>query len=328
MRRCGERGYGLSHCLRTERQLQHTVSDVTMFRRPQRPPPPRPPGAQIILPDPGDIGQLMVRGARNFARRHKVITGSYILGLLVIVLIGGGTKLTYDQRRQYNEIMNTIDLQAEYDASQDFWMANQAYRASKGWFTCDGLCQRNKRRMEDAKYRLDLIRQEGQARMSDAKSVAGLFSEIGVGEVQDSFWSYFNSGKQFAKRQSMWDAMFMGIRSMGRDESMLEYGLRVLMNVLLNFSIGLVMALVMFVIGLWSIVTSYQPNPLVAMIFFIMAACAAFAFVASYLLAIYGAAAGGVYGLLKVAETNARAARIQGGRPQQQPYMHNRPHYQ
>lgn len=286
----------------------------------------RQPGMQIVLPEPGDLGQMIVRGAGNFARRNKVISGSYVLGLLVILLIGGGTKLTYDQRKEYNSIMNTIDLQAEFDASQDFYQADQAYRATKGWFSCDSLCQRNKQRMEDARYRLDLVRQEGQARMSDAKSVAGLFSEVGVGEVQDSFWSYFNSGKQFAKRQSMWDAMFMGIRSMGRDESMIEYGLRVLMNVLMNFSMGLVMALVFFVIGLWSIVTSYQPNPFIAMIFFVMAACAAFSFVATYLLAIYGAAAGGVYGVLKVAEGNARAARINNGR--QQPYMQNRPHYQ
>lgn len=299
-----------------------------MFRRPHQE---RriPPGAQIVLPEPGDLGQLIVRGATQFAKRNKVITGSYVLGLLVIILIGGGTKLTYEQQRQYNDIMNTIDLQAEFDASQNFFMADQAYRATKGWFTCDGLCQRNKQRMEEAKRRLDAVRQEGQARMSDAKSIAGLFSEVGVGEVQDSFWSYFHSGKQFAKRQSMWDAMFIGIRSMGRDESMIEYGLRVLMNVLLNFSMGLVMALVFFVIGLWSIVSSYQPNPLVALVFFILASCAAFAFVASYLLAIYGAAAGGVYGLLKVAETNGRAARINnGGRGQQAHYMQNRPHYQ
>ena len=299
-----------------------------MFRGPQGHRPPQGvPGAQIVLPEPGDLGQIVLRGATHFAKRHKIITGSYILGLLVIILIGGGTKLTYEQRKEYNAIMNTIDLQAEFDASQNLFLADQAYRASKGWFTCDGLCQRNKKRMEDAKNRLNLIRQEGQARMSDAKSVAGLFSEVGVGEVQDSFWGYFQSGKQFAKRQSMWDAMFMGIRSMQRDENMIEYGLRVLMNVLMNFSMGLVMALVFFVIGLWSIVTSYQPNPLIAVIFFIFAACAAFAFVASYLLAIYGAAAGGIYGVLKVAETNARAGRINGG-ARQQAYMQNRPHYQ
>merc|ERR1712137_580553 len=98
-----------------------------------------------------------------------------------------------------------------------------------------------------------------------------------------------------------------------------------LMQVLVNFSMGLVMALVMFVFGLWSIVRSYQPNPIVAVLFFVAAACAAFSFVATYLLAIYGAAAGGVYGILKVAETNARAQRLQG--QQRQQYMGNRPHY-
>jgi hypothetical protein len=45
--------------------------------------------------------------------------------------------------------------------------------------------------------------------------------------------------------------------------------------------------------------------------------------VATYLFAMYGAAAGGVYGVLKVAEGNLR---LQQGRPGQQP-MRNRPHY-
>ena len=85
------------------------------------------------------------------------------------------------------------------------------------------------------------------------------------------------------------------------------------------------MALVMFVIGLWTIVRSYQPNPIEAVLFFVSAACAAFSFVATYLFAMYGAAAGGVYGVLKVAEGNLR---LQQDRPGQQPaHMHNRPHH-
>lgn len=288
----------------------------------------RHPQQQIVLPEPLELGQMIVSGVSRFARRNKVVSGSYILGILVILLVGSGTKLNYDQRKQYNAIMNTIDTNAEYQASQDYWRANEAYRATAGWFSCDHLCQRNKRRMEDAKYRLEQIRAEGQARMSDAKSVAGLFSEVGVGEVQDSFWSYFTSGKQFAKRQSSWDILFMGIRSMTRrrDESMIEFGLKVLMQVLLNFSVGLVMALIMFIISLWSIIQSYQENPIVALVGFVCFGCAAFAFVTTYLVAIYGAAAGGVYGVLKVAESNARA-RLNQGEHQQQAYMRNRPHY-
>ena len=220
--------------------------------------------------------------------------------------------------------MSTIDINAEFDASNRYAHAQHAYRATKGWFSCDSLCQRNKARMENEKAALDDIRAEGYNRMSDAKKVAGLFSEVGVGEVKDSFWEYFHAGKKFAKRQSMWDAMFMGMRSMGRDESLVEFALKMLLQVLINFSLGLVMALVVFIFGLWAIVRSYQPDPITALIFFLSTACAAFAFVSTYLLLIYGAAAGGVYGIAKFAETNAR---IEGGRRhervrQQRPHFH------
>lgn len=162
---------------------------------------------QLVLPEPADLGAMILSGAGQFARRNKVITGSYLFGILVLVLAGTGTRLTYQQRQQYNAIMDTIDLDAEYQASQRFSSADQAYRATKGWFSCDQLCQRNKERMEHMKFELDEVRKEGHARMSDAKAVAGLYSEVGVGEVKDKFWGNFHQGKQFAKRQSMWDAM-------------------------------------------------------------------------------------------------------------------------
>jgi hypothetical protein len=170
-------------------------------------PPPRQPGRQIVLPEPADVGTMVLRGAANFARRNKVISGAYIFGILVLLLAGSGTRLTLQQRREYNAIMDTIDLEAEYQASARFARANQEYQYTKGWFSCDQLCQRNKQRMEAARYELEQIRKEGYARMSDAKARAGLFSEVGVGEVKDKFWSHFYSGQQFAKRQSMWDAM-------------------------------------------------------------------------------------------------------------------------
>lgn len=281
-----------------------------------------------VLPEVSDVTSLVVRGTVNFAKRHKVVTSSYLFGLFVLLFIGAGIPLSYEQQREYNTIMNSIDLQAEYDASQAYWIARQNYYATKGWFfSCDSLCQRNRRRMEDAERNLNMIRQEGSARMSDAKKVAGIFSEIGVGETKDSFWQYFTSGKQFAKRQSMWDLMFMSIRSMsrGRDESWFEFALKVLLNVLLNFSMGLIMALIFFVFGLWSIVRSYQANPIVAVLFFVGAACGAFAFVATYLLAVYSAAGASVYGFLKLAETSSRA-RIQD--QQRRQGVRDRPHYE
>ena len=140
------------------------------------PPPPRPVAISFV-----------VNGTAKFAKKHPVISGSYLFGLLIL-LFGSGLSLTVDQQRTYNNIMNTIDTDLEFDASTRFAAANSAYYNTKGWFSCDSLCERNKRRMEEAKHDLDAIRKEGYNRMSDAKASAGIFSEIGVNEARDSFW--------------------------------------------------------------------------------------------------------------------------------------------
>jgi hypothetical protein len=159
------------------------------------------------LPSVGTMGAMVVRGIGQFAKRNKVISGSYIFGILFILLIGSGTKLSVDQSRRYDAIMSTVDIHAEYQASSNYAEAMHVYRSTKGWFSCDHVCQRHKAHMEKQKAILDDVRREGYARMSDAKSVAGIFSEVGVGEVKESFWQYFSQGKSYAKRQTMWDAM-------------------------------------------------------------------------------------------------------------------------
>lgn len=192
----------------------------------------RPPHRQqqqvVRLPEPSEVGSLVVRNVTSFARRNKAITGFYLLGWVFVLFVGSGTRLTMQQQATYNDIMRTINVQAEYDATDDYSKALEMYQASKGWFSCDSLCQRHKARMERAEAALNAIRAEGAARMADAKQSVGLLSEVGVDEMKDKFWQYLYQGKQFAKRQSMWDAMFIGIRQMtrGRDESILEYGLK------------------------------------------------------------------------------------------------------
>jgi len=283
----------------------------------------------VVLPEPDQLGVMIVRGVTAFSRRNPIISGGYVLGILILFFFSTGYQLSNTQAREYNRIMDTVDVQAEYDASQNYWHARNAYEATRGWFwSCDSLCQRNKKRMEVAESRLQSVRQEGAKRMSKAKNVAGLFSEVGMGEVKDSFWEYFHQGKQFAKRQSSWDVMFIAFRSMtrGREESWIEFGLRVLMQILLNFSLGLIMALIFFIIGLWSIVRSYQPDPLTAVIFFVGAVLAAASFVVTYLVGIYGAAATGVYALAKVAESSTQA-RLEEQRRQARMGYNQRPHY-
>lgn len=282
----------------------------------------------VQLPEPDELGAVVVHRARQFAVRHKYFTAYYLIGLVMLgaLTVWGGRSLTPAESRQYHEIMNSIDLQAEYDAVDDYWNAYSRYHATKGWFwSCDAVCQRHKAQMQTAEARLNRIRAEGNARMSDAKSVAGLFSKISVQEMQDSFWQYLAAGKRFAKRQTAWDIMWMGIRSIGRrrDESWGEYAVKVLIYVLINFTMGLLSALAFFVIGLWNILRSYQPNPVTAVVVFLLASAAATSFVVSYLLAMTGAAAAGVYGVAKLAETSNRQRIAQ----QRQQERLQRPHY-
>jgi len=95
-----------------------------------------------------DIGTLALSSIKNFSKRHKVIATSYLWGLttlLLIAILGGGTKLTFDQQRQYDRIMNTIDLQAEYSAASAYHSAYSNYYHSKGWLSCDAHCQESPR---------------------------------------------------------------------------------------------------------------------------------------------------------------------------------------
>lgn len=69
----------------------------------------------------------------------------------------------------------------------------------------------------------------------------------------------------------MWDAIFLGIGAMGRDEHLISYLLRLAIQMLFNFTLGLFGALVGFWWSLWGLITSYQPDPLTGIIYFAMA---------------------------------------------------------
>ena len=93
--------------------------------------------------------------------------------------------------------------------------------------------------------------------------------------------------------------------------------LRWLVQLLFNFTLGLVGALVVFLWKLWGLVNSYQPDPLSALVFSLCAALAATAMVATYLFAMYFCAASGV---AAVGAAAAAQARIEGQRRQDPRY--------
>ena len=97
---------------------------------------------------------------------------------------------------------------------------------------------------------------------------------------------------------------------MGRDENLASFVLRWLLNVIINFTMGLIGALVTFTWYLWDLVKSFQPDPAQAVVYFFLAFIAAASLVTTYLLAMYGAFAGTAYVVVKAAK-NADAVCLQ-----------------
>jgi hypothetical protein len=83
-------------------------------------------------------------------------------------------------------------------------------RKSKGWFTCDKKCQFYKTDYEIALKEYKFQRGEEQRIIADAKSGVGIFSSYGVEETRGLFWTRFANGREFAQKQTKWDALFMG----------------------------------------------------------------------------------------------------------------------
>lgn len=165
---------------------------------------------------------------------------------------------------------------------------------------------------KDQIYQIEVAKAD--AILANAKNKVGLFSEYGVGETRDLFWQRFSQGGRFAKRQTMWDALFMGLSSMGRDEQLASFVLRIAGQFIMNLTIGLFGACVWFVGSLWTVVSSFNPSLLEGGVFWALAALAAFSFLATFLIGMYSAAAGTVYVVAKAAHNQRLEQDRQNGR--------------
>lgn len=146
--------------------------------------------------------------------------------------------------------------------------------------------------------------------MRALKSKLGVFSTYGVEETRQVFNEKFVRGKKFAQRQTWYDALFLGIGAMGRDEGLVEYLFRLLLNMIFNFTFGMISTVVTFIYGLFGIIRSYGTPLIVAVPFFLLGSVAAISFAMSWLVGLYVAAAGTVYVSAKMIDPNMR---IEGG---------------
>lgn len=125
----------------------------------------------------------------------------------------------------------------------------------------------------------------------EGKAALGLWSEFGFSEMRALFWERVGQGKDFGSRMSMWNMLF----SIGdRDRGIAS----IIANIVMNFTIGLVGALVAFVWNLPSLIAGYGAGLLSGSFFFFLFAFAALSTVAAFVAGLFGTVIGG--GILAV----------------------------
>jgi len=297
------------------------------------------------LVQPGEAAQaavvVLAKGVYGTAKRHKKISLTWAFGLL-LTMFATGSKVTTEQAQVYERSMEAAEMSEPIrSAAQRHRRLEAAHHESKGWFwTCDATCQHRKRMADAALGELRALQREEAARVSDVKAQVGVFSEFGVAETRERFWNSFSGGKAFAKRQSMWDLFFLALNSSSsrRDENVIGVLIKYVFQLLFNFTLGLVGALVAFAFQLSSLVFSYQPSPLTGLAFALFAFIAAASMVATYLFAMYLCAATGIAAVGAAATAQARIDQQRGHSQrryvQQQQYpgpgsnAYHRQHYQ
>jgi len=225
----------------------------------------------------------------GWMKRHPIWSFLWILGLFIMTFVRGVAVDPATQESFFDKIDNADDIAYRdvREAALREKAAYENYYYSKGWFSCDARCQANYEMYQSAQNELKGSQTVHSAALSDAKATVGIFSQFGVQETRKLFWDAWERGKAMAKRMSFWDVMFVGMRS-SRDDTWMEVALRLLMRIIMNFTIGMSFALIGFLWSLWNLIWTYKAG-IAGLLFFFLAGTAACSMLATFLLGLYSA---------------------------------------
>jgi len=266
-----------------------------------------------------DIGALVIGTVTGVVKKRPVGVSIWLLGLLLAAAAKGFA--VDDQTRESYQI--TLQQAEEVDnnelakALRAYQRADEQHYNSKGWFwACNMKCQQNLDKANMAKQDVARVQKKRDGIMTEARKEVGIWSVYGVQDVRNAFWSAWKSGKDFAARYTMMDAMFMAFRS-SREESMAQMAMKLVMQYIINLTMGLIGAFFYFIYNVYYLVISYGESALSGLAFFLLVLVAGMSTVGTYLFAIYGTVAGGGLYLVKQAAKQAalEQERYPNGRP-------------
>jgi hypothetical protein len=295
-------------------------------------PPRRDNSAAIQKLDDLDLGAIVVGGAKSIVKNRPISVSLWAVGLLVAAFATGftvdkATAETYMDTMQHADEVNRAELSK---AQSNFNRASNEYYNSKGWFSCDQRCSRNHDKMQMAQAEMNRVTAKVNQIKNDARKEVGIWSTFGVQEVRNSFWSSWQSGKDWASRMTMYDAMFAMFRS--REESFLQTVLQLVFQYIMNLTLGLCATFCYFIYQVYWLITAYGESFFTGLAFFLLVLVAGVATIGTYLGGLMGTVVGGG---LYVAKQVAKSAALENERRANNPQLHgarrgygNHPHSQ
>jgi hypothetical protein len=203
-------------------------------------------------------------------KKNPIKVSLYFVGILLFTFFQG-FKVTPIQREAFHTELQKLDsatLQRLEDVMYDSYDSYRRLRTNYILFeSCKGDCAFFKNQYYERKKEYDIAAAIEAEKLSIAKSKLGIFSEYGIDETRTLFQSSFDFGKRIAKRQTQWDFFWYMISSVsrGRDESIAAYIIKIVMSVVVNFTMGVFLAVVNFMIRLFSILKSFHVSFLAGM---------------------------------------------------------------
>mmetsp|Transcript_38106 Transcript_38106/g.82847 ORF Transcript_38106/g.82847 Transcript_38106/m.82847 type:complete len:314 (-) Transcript_38106:169-1110(-) len=279
-------------------------------------------------------GHLVAIAKKVFTPTPKKVAFSsfYLLGIFLCCFFVP-PEVPPEKLEVYTELMSKADSVPGFrEAEEALFEARYALEDVEVWFwkwrgePYTTLVPERRMAVQEAEAHVAHLERKRHDLVVKAKKTVGLFSSFAVGEVKQLFWGYVEKGKIFAKRQTFWNGLFMVLES--REGNLFSFLLEWALALLVNFTLGLVGALVAFVLFVYSIITSYQPDSFSGMLFFLGAVLAGASMVLTYLVGIYGVTGGAIYVAASAASSAARARLEQdGGQPRRPTYIRQGAHF-
>lgn len=241
----------------------------------------------------------------SFPVKHPKITATVVLwlcGLFFMFLTPPLVRITPEMRYEHDEIMEEASkIETDLHQKYEKYLAAKAYTDSaRVWFwrfrqEYRSLVKERKIPENEAWKVLMTYQKMRNEEISKAKSVLGVWSDAGIEESRGLFWNSYNSGKVFAQRQTLWDAMFTILNS--RESDTVSRIIELIIIACVNFTTGMISALFLFVVRLPSMIASFKPGWISGVLFFGTASVGGASVVCTVLFMFYGGTATAIYAL-------------------------------